>query len=86
MANFISFQPSAHFNTKLYTGNYSTNAITGVGFQPDFTVLKQRDGADAWYNVDSVRGATETIYWDVFDMRCYDIERAKKYMLLFNII
>ena len=65
MANFISFQPSAHFNTKLYTGNYSTNAITGVGFQPDFTVLKQRDGADAWYNVDSVRGATETIYWDV---------------------
>ena len=65
MANFISFQPSAHFNTKLYTGNYSTNAITGVGFQPDFTVLKQRDGADAWYNVDSVRGATKTIYWDV---------------------
>ena len=28
-----------YFNTKLYTGNGSTNAITGVGFQPDWTLL-----------------------------------------------
>ena len=33
---------SEHFNTKLYTGNGSTNAITGVGFQPDFVWLKSR--------------------------------------------
>ena len=26
---------SDYFNPKLYTGNASTNAITGVGFQPD---------------------------------------------------
>ena len=26
---------SDYFNTKLYTGNESTNAITGVGHQPD---------------------------------------------------
>ena len=31
-----------YFNTKLFTGNSSTNAITGVGFQPDWTWLKQR--------------------------------------------
>ena len=31
-----------HFNTKLYTGNASTNAITGVGFQPDLVWLKNR--------------------------------------------
>ena len=30
-----------HFNTKLYTGTGSSNAITGVGFQPDFTWIKQ---------------------------------------------
>ena len=44
--------PSEHFNTVLYTGNASTNAIT-VGFQPDFTWIKKRSGADnhALYNV-----------------------------------
>ena len=34
-----------YFNTKLYTGNGATNAITGVGFQPDFTWIKDRDNA-----------------------------------------
>jgi hypothetical protein len=33
-------KPSEYFNTKLYTGNGSTNAITGVGFQPDFVWIK----------------------------------------------
>jgi hypothetical protein len=32
-------KPSDYFNTVLYTGNGATNhAITGVGFQPDFTL------------------------------------------------
>ena len=31
------------FNTVLYTGTGSSNALTGVGFQPDFTWLKNRD-------------------------------------------
>ena len=30
------------FNTVLYTGNGTSQAITGVGFQPDFTWLKSR--------------------------------------------
>jgi len=34
--------PSEHFNTVLYTGNNSTNAITGVGFQPDLNWIKCR--------------------------------------------
>ena len=35
---YISFQPSDYFNTLLYTGNDTDNrAITGVGFQPDWT-------------------------------------------------
>ena len=36
-------KPSDYFNTKLYTGNSSTNAITGVGFQPDLVWIKDRD-------------------------------------------
>jgi len=43
-----------HFNTKLYTGNNSTNAITGVGFQPDFTWLKPRNSADNHRLMDAV--------------------------------
>ena len=34
--------PSKHFNISLYNGNSSTQSITGVGFQPDFTWIKQR--------------------------------------------
>ena len=36
-------KPSLHFNTKLYTGNGAHKAITGVGFQPDWTWIKNRD-------------------------------------------
>ena len=35
-------KPNLHFNTKLYTGNGSTQSLTGVGFQPDFTWIKRR--------------------------------------------
>ena len=41
MGNQIN-KPTDYFNTKLYTGNGSTQSITGVGFQPDFVWLKDR--------------------------------------------
>ena len=50
-------KPSDYFTTKLYTGNGSTQTISGVGFQPDWTWLKHRDGATAHMIFDSVRGA-----------------------------
>ena len=49
---------SLHFNTKLYTGNGAEQAITGVGFQPDFTWIKKRNGTAVHYLFDAVRGAT----------------------------
>ena len=37
---------SAHFNTKLYSGNgASSQALTGLGFQPDLVWLKDRTEA-----------------------------------------
>jgi len=58
-------KPSDYFNTKLYTGNGSTQNITGVGFQPDLIWLKDRDATDwHWWN-DAVRGATKTIFSNV---------------------
>jgi len=52
-----------YFNTKLYTGNGSTQSITGVGFQPDLTWIKRRDGGTAHHQVfDVIRGANKRIY------------------------
>ncbi len=59
---YITFQPSDYFNTKLYTGNGSTNAITGVGFQPDWVWIKDRASTEHHNLFDAVRGATNRIY------------------------
>jgi hypothetical protein len=62
-------KPSDYFTTKLFTGNGGTNAITGVGFQPDWIWFKNRTSAQSHAIVDSVRGrkglqsnATDTEY------------------------
>jgi hypothetical protein len=49
-------------NTKLYTGNGSVRTETGVGFQPDFTWIKDRTGTNAHVWTDAVRGANYQIY------------------------
>ena len=60
-------KPSATaFNTKLYTGNGTDDrSITGVGFQPDWVWLKQRNGTNYHTSFDSVRGATKRIFPNV---------------------
>jgi hypothetical protein len=54
--------PSNHFNTVLYTGNGSTQAVTGLGFQPDLVWIKERTSTSGHFLSDSVRGATKVIY------------------------
>jgi hypothetical protein len=49
-------QPNLYFNTKLYTGNGSTQSITGVGFQPDFIWNKQRNGTNSHYLFNAITG------------------------------
>ena len=53
--------PSLHFNTILYSGNETGRTLTGVGFQPDFTWIKQRNRSDPHILVDSVRGGTKEL-------------------------
>jgi hypothetical protein len=50
-----------YFNTILYTGNDTTNNITGVGFQPDLVWLKNRSQAADHMLHDAVRGADNGI-------------------------
>ena len=53
------------FNTKLYTGNNSTNAQTGVGFQPDLVWFKRRDSGAQHSLFDVVRGVTKGLASDL---------------------
>ena len=54
-------KPSDYFNTVLYTGTGSELAITGVGFQPDWTWIKRRDAVAHGGMFDNVRGATKLL-------------------------
>ena len=58
----VAVTPSEHFNTVLYTGNGSTQSITGVGFQPDMVWAKQRTEAYHHTIWDAVRGATYEVF------------------------
>ena len=49
--------PSEHFNTVLYTGNDSTQSITGVGFQPDFLWIKARSATQHHALSNAITGA-----------------------------
>jgi hypothetical protein len=50
-------KPDDYFNTVLYSGdNASDRAITGVGFQPDFVWIKNRNNTNNHLLQDSVRG------------------------------
>lgn len=58
-------KPSLHFNTVLYTGDgTSSNAITGVGFQPDLLWIKQRSAVRSHQLMDAVRGASVRLLSD----------------------
>jgi len=50
-----------NFNSVLWTGNGGTNAITGVGFQPDWVWGKDRTGTDNHHLFDHVRGTNQRI-------------------------
>jgi hypothetical protein len=54
-------KPDDYFNTLLYTGNGSTQSITGVGFQPDWVWIKNRTSAEASGMFDAVRGVTKML-------------------------
>jgi len=59
MAYSSIVKPTDYFNTKLTTGTGSSQAVTGVGFQPDWIWGKRRDssGHHSWF--DAVRGITK---------------------------
>ena len=58
--------PTSFFNTVLYTGDGTAigsggQAITGVGFAPDWTWIKERSSTSPHKLLDTVRGATKEL-------------------------
>ena len=54
-------KPENYFNVVTYTGNGSTQSITGVGFQPDLVWIKSRNASGDHVITDSSRGTGKQI-------------------------
>ena len=77
---YITFQPSDYFNTKLYTGTGSSNAQTGVGFQPDWLWIKDRDsGSNSHIITDAIRGTNKIIFTDSNGVELTDANRVTSF-------
>ena len=55
--------PNTHFDVVTYTGNGSTQSITSLGFQPDWTLIKNRSTGD-WCNQNSSLGVGKVQLWN----------------------
>ena len=77
---YITFQPNDYFNTKLYTGTGSSNAQTGVGFQPDWLWIKDRDSSSNSHVItDAIRGTNKIIFSDNNGAETTDANRVTSF-------
>jgi len=55
--------PNKHFDTKLFTGNGSSQTISGLNFAPDWVWIKNRNSSSARSHIltDRIRGATKSL-------------------------
>ncbi len=78
-------KPTEHFNIATYTGDASSEgsgdeqAITGVGFQPDFVWLKARSTGANHLLHDVIRGPTKFIRSDTTDAEGTQAEGLKSF-------
>ena len=64
--------PSTVMDVELYTGNGSTQTISGLGFSPDFVWIKSRNDTYSHRLLDTVRGATNVLYSNGTDAETVD--------------
>ena len=73
-------QADDYFNTVLWTGNGADDrSISGVGFQPDFVWLKQRNGTNYHTIVDSSRGATKRLFTNATEAESTDADSLQAF-------
>ena len=72
--------PADYFNTVLYTATGNDNlAITGVGFQPDFTWIKSRSAAYSHNFYDAVRGVSKRLQTNLLNAESSPISGVKSF-------
>ena len=74
--------PSAYFQSTLYTGNGSTQSITNTGnsdLQGDLIWIKNRSAADSHVLTDAVRGATKIISSDATTAESTDADTVTSF-------
>lgn len=59
--------PNTVMDVKLYTGNGSTQTISGLGFSPDFVWTKARNTNYSHQLIDIIRGGTNVLFSDRTD-------------------
>ena len=69
MAYSDTTNAGSYYKTLLYTGDGTAigsggQAVTGVGFQPDLNVIKERNGVDSMGWQDSTRGSQYSMFTD----------------------
>tara|TARA_R110002020_G_scaffold173602_1_gene364506 strand:- start:318 stop:1352 length:1035 start_codon:yes stop_codon:yes gene_type:complete len=69
----------AFFEIILYTGTGSSLGVTGAGFEPAFTWIKNRADGDFHVLTDAVRGATKYIKSDTTTAETTDAESLKSF-------
>ncbi len=68
-----------HFNTKLFTGTGSSNALTGIGFQPDWVWIKDRQDSHSHNLFTSLIGATKRMNCDTNGAETTNAESLKSF-------
>ena len=53
--------PQKQFNVTTYTGNGTSQSITGLGFKPDFCWIKKTNSSQSHVLMDSSRGTSEAV-------------------------
>ena len=83
MAYSSIINPSAYFQTTLYTGTGSDQNITNTGnsdLQPDWTWIKKRNGSTNNMVTDSVRGATKNLVTNTSAVEDTDANGLKAFL------
>jgi len=72
-------KPSDHFGAIAYSGNGSTQSITGLNFQPDLVWIKSRTGV-RWHQIFDVnRGAYNFLSSDQLNEEIYDVNTLSSF-------
>ena len=65
---------TAYFTPTLYTGNATGRTISGVGFQPDWSWIKNRSDTSGHRLLDAVRGATKRISTNILTPEATEVQ------------